>query len=584
MRAVILSLLVCLLFGIGTGTYGDPGPRGSLEPKGGGSEARFTVGTGTIGYMDEAAFDYIVGGGAPLALGRTGGWRDYYFSSETGGQFALGVDTNPCTQASPCLTKDKIKDLLAPGVRIILDHEDDFSIAAFWTGGNGFVINQTTIGCPTDRPHELCWYITTTAPDKATTRVPWGSPAGLTDLPCFDVRTDDPGGGAVPVDRGWGFAEGLDIVCDGSNAAGNDADAFESTDGGKVWCHNCDLRVTAGDASENCITAHDGSIAVVSGIVEMDIDAASTGDNKCVATGGGGGKVVVITKGTITSSQTTSTSPTVFSGCGAACGDHANDNDPSVVLLGPHITGVNIGSSTTLVEQNPDAGATSYILSAFSSFQHNNAAGTKGLLQYVVNNGTDSAVYDGYRNSFINTFMAHGLDNGGLTATGSITITDVGALVDGPTGSTGSVGSYINFADADWVTNASVNASYYTYDNNNDGGGIENLCFLESATGDVVGTTAELCQTNVDAKSPTLTWNLNAATATQATGEFTSAITGSTLTQGRCSPDKSCARTVAGTWQRDFPGGVILPGFITGTAYKGVKFGNDDDLGDAGRL
>ena len=554
------------------------------EAGGGGASDRFVVGTGSIGYMDEAAFDYIVSGGEPLAIGRTGGWRDYYFSSEAGGQFPLGVDTNPCTAAAPCLTKHKIKDLLAPGVRIILDHDDDFSIAAFWTGNNGFRVNQTTLGCPPNRPHELCWQITTTAPDKATTRVPWGNPVGSNDLPCFDVLTDDPGGGAVPVDRGWAFAQGLDITCDSSHAAAGDADAFESSDGGKVWCHNCDARVTAGDASENCITAHDGSVAVLSGIVETDIDAASTGDNKCIATGGGGGKVVVITKGTLTANQAASASPTVFCGCGGSCGDHANDNDPTVILLGPHIAAGAIGATTPLIEMNPDAGATAYFLAAFTSYEHNNAVGGRGLVQHVANNGTDHSVYDGYRTSYMNTIASHYNISGGLVATSSITITDVGALVDGPTGSTGSGGSYLHFADADWVTTSSANVSYYTYDNNNDGGGVENLCYLESATGDVVSSTAAGCQTSVDAKAATRPWNLNAATATQATGEFTSSITGSTLTQGRCSPDKSCARTVAGTWQRDFPGGVILPGFITGTAYKGVKFGNGDESANAGRL
>jgi hypothetical protein len=546
------------------------------------------IGITSSGGLTMRGLEYIWAGGAPTNMDRPGGWQEFFFSdTNTGDIPVIGNDANPCTRALPCRTNAKALAVLSPGAKIIIDAGDPYNTATAWTVG--FEINLETIGCPS-RSLVPCVWITTTAADKATTKVAWGQPAGTTLHPTLNVRTTS----VASSYWAWAYAEGLYLVTDVSAVSDQDGDGPESDEGGRLWCHNCAALINTPDQADNCTTAHDGSVVALTGNPaggnaggELCYTEAGTGDNKPVATGGGGGKVFVISRGTVHHEGDAGLAALALNACGGVC-NNPTPGDPDdatvgLVLLGPHFSCAACANTTPMMHQNPDADSFVWSLVAFVSFDHTiGAAASASYLQdFNVASATERLRYRGYRNSYMTgtrVWRSSNLDPGA-----DIDITEVGAIYDEPEGGVAGNGAILHIQDADWKTSIrNFRLSEYVYDNDDGGGGVDIQCYLEDGASDVNETTAAACQTAIAAKA-TGTWSVDGGAILAANQNQHLAGAGA-LANGACSPAEECDESVSEGFIEPFPHGIELPP-IFGAVIRGVDFRASEAVPvDAGRL
>lgn len=597
LRNTVVGALIWLLMAgpvLGQDIWPDAG--------GGGSGSGATIGMTSNGYLTSAGVQAIWNGAQPNPT-RPGGWSEYYFSTDQvgiGDITTVGNDANACTVAAPCLTKTKMLAMMKPGAKIIIDAGDDWTLASVDT--TTFLINIGTVGCPLNGT-DICVWFTTTAADKSITKAQWGNTVGSAlTTGCFAVQSST--GAATDVPRSWIFVEGLGITCDASNAAGNNADVFASTGmGAKVWFHNVWGLVQAADASDNCITAHAGSLTVVTGNPAPQTSLCRTGaagaasSNPTMAQNGGS-DMVVISRGTIENLDGTTNTNTqvIANGCGANCTTDANNNSPTTILIGPHVTCTACTNLQIMLEDNPDpvnnTTTTATTMAIYTSMAHNlGATGDDSGLYRAVLTGAPIGTsltqtrFIGYRNSWMTgTHVLKILNNQIDNEPNNVGyFTDIGSIYDTPEGGTPGNGAILHIADTGWKTAYNVTLRNFVYDNNDGGGGIDQQCYLEDGGADVNDTTPAACMTDIGlASGVTTTWSLDNS-ATLAANQVQSLAGSSTIPLGACSPTRECKSLVTYAFSTSFPDNIVLPDAF-GLPITGVALGSSTVPTDAGRL
>lgn len=154
-------------------------------------------------------------------------YQRYYFSEGTaGGFYPAGSDANPCTEALPCRTIEKMTALLNRGqVWIIMDAGDDWDLAADWGTANDITVTDPP-ACTGMDPSEACDVVSSSS----------FSPADKFRLNCANIV--EPAGPGLwewvdndGIDHGWLAVENVEMTgCPPTINGSTDFDLFR-TDG-----------------------------------------------------------------------------------------------------------------------------------------------------------------------------------------------------------------------------------------------------------------------------------------------------------------------------------------------------------------
>ena len=406
----------------------------------------------------------------------TSDWLTVYISSESGGVYPLGSDSND--GLSPETAFQTIQGLLnnANGlgsiwhrVELVMDEGDTWTCAGsscVTTDSLGPAFSGISGSCQEDEPCVLIRSSDRTGVNKPT-------------LACGDVETDGDGPnqgllrGSVVDDAGWFLYENLAIDCDDGD---DDLDLFRPDDAQNIIGIGLDLRVAG--QSDQMATAHGDGVGIMINTTGFVADDGVVDTNGEVLAPVNDGTLVMIGNSMIEFRDTdteengrllragTDTDETanlwvighLFKNTGGASGDL------HIARVGPNIAATNSSVSMVLAQVG--------LQGVNNTF--NSGTGNYSSLIQVENSGTGSELdVQLYQVTLSDASVGISVQNTGTGSTS--TVTARGLLVDGLNNSTSTSSRYtVIIEDADDLANTTWDIQASAYDD--DEGGVSADC------------------------------------------------------------------------------------------------------------
>lgn len=189
---------------------------------------------------------------------RTGGFTTIYVSSQAGGDYPIGVDTNIGSADLPIKTLDRVQEIITErgcGLEFVFDGGD------VWTGSDlGSGADAITTTCTT-YPDEIAIYLRSSDPDSRATFDCTGSTVSAAALFGADAATDG----------GW-------VVIEGFYAQNCVTDNFDTTNAAKMLLVNSGADRVSGNGNQ-IFTSHGTSTILALNVFGSVDNAGATSAN-----------------------------------------------------------------------------------------------------------------------------------------------------------------------------------------------------------------------------------------------------------------------------------------------------------------